>query len=68
MPIDPSLTERHRRRLVIALVAAPLLIALPALWPHVGEPEFISRHMDELLIFLVLPLVCALLLAARQKR
>jgi hypothetical protein len=45
------------------LVLAPLLIAMPVLWPQFGEPGFMRRNLDIVLIFVTAPYVAALWLA-----
>jgi hypothetical protein len=63
------MTHRRRKQLIAALVLAPLVIAMPVLWPELGEPDFIRSNLDILLIFIAAPLAAALWLAfgfARQ--
>lgn len=46
--------------MIMALLVAPLIIALPTLWPHLREPDFLSRNLDLLLIFFAIPYAVAL--------
>lgn len=65
------MTPLQRRRLIIALLAAPLIITLPVLWPRLQEPRSVERNLDVLLIFVVVPYAAALWLwvgAARSRR
>jgi len=65
------MTRRDRMRLILALLVAPLVIALPVLWPRIGEPGFVEHNLDVLLIFVAFPYVAALWLylgAARRRR
>jgi len=66
MLIEPNMSPRDRKRLIIALVVTPLLVALPSVWPHLHEPDFAARNIDRLLIFFALPYVAALWLAVRR--
>ena len=54
------ITHRKRMQLIAALVIAPLIIAMPILWPRLGEPGFIRRYLDVLMIFVVAPYGVAL--------
>ena len=54
------MTHRKRMQLIAALVIAPLVIAMPMLWPGLREPGFVLRNLDVLLIFVVLPFGAAL--------
>jgi hypothetical protein len=56
---------RDRKRLVIALLVVPLIVGLPALWPHRREPGFWLGNLDVLLLFFVLPYLAALWLWLR---
>jgi len=65
------MTQRKRLQLVAALIIAPLVIAIPALLPRLGEPGFFLRNIDVVLIFVVVPFGAALSLylgAARSRR
>ena len=55
-------------QLIAALLLAPLVIALPVLWPQFGEPDFIRRNLDILLIFVAAPYAAALWLAFKVAR
>jgi hypothetical protein len=52
--------KRDRKRLIMALLVAPLIIALPTLWPHLQESDFVSANLDLLLIFFAIPYAVAL--------
>lgn len=54
--------------MIAALVAAPLLIAFPALQANIRQPGFVVRNLDLVLIFFVLPLAAALWLACAGPR
>lgn len=62
------ITRRKRMQLIAALLIAPLIIAMPMLWPRLGEPGFIRRYLDVLLIFVVAPYCAALWLYLRGAR
>jgi hypothetical protein len=62
------MTDRKRLQLVAALLLAPLVIAVPALWPHFEEPGFFRRNLDVLLIFVTGPYAAALWLYFRAPR
>lgn len=47
-------------QLIAALIIAPLVIAMPVLWPHLGEQDFLQRNLDVLLIFVAGPYAAAL--------
>jgi hypothetical protein len=55
-----AMTRRKRTQLIAALLIAPLVIALPSLWPRLDQPGFALRNADVLLIFVVLPYAAAL--------
>lgn len=63
MHFDASKLSRNRRRMIAALIAAPLLIALPVVRGNILNPEFLLHQMDLVLIFFVVPLFAALWLA-----
>jgi hypothetical protein len=62
------MTFRDRKRLIVALLVIPLIVVLPSLWLHFGEPHFLSRYMDQLLIFFALPYAAALWLHLTRPR
>jgi hypothetical protein len=62
------MTQRKRLQLVAALIIAPLVIAIPALWPQFGERGFFLRNIDVVLIFVVVPFGAALSLYLRAGR
>jgi len=67
---DSRISRRDRKRLIVALTVAPLVIALPALWPRLSQPGAMGRNVDVLLIFVALPYAAALWLylgAARRR-
>lgn len=57
------MTHRKRTQLITALVLAPLVIAVPVLWPQFGESGFMRRNLDILLFFVAAPYLAALWLA-----
>jgi hypothetical protein len=65
MPAEASMSRKDRKRLIIALVIAPLIIAVPVLSPHFGQAGFLHRNLDVLLIFVVVPYCAALWLYLR---
>ena len=60
MPAELRVGAKDRKRLIVALLAAPVIVALPSLWPHLSESGFAVRHFDQLLIFFALPYAAAL--------
>lgn len=62
------MTHRKRMQLIAALVIAPLVIAMPMLWPRIGEPGFVRGYLDVLIIFVVLPYCAALWLYLSDER
>jgi hypothetical protein len=68
MHFEKRMNERGKKRLIVALLAAPLVVALPSLWPHFGEPGFFARNADLLLVFFVLPYGAAAWLALSLNR
>lgn len=62
------MTHRKRMQLIAALIIAPVVIALPMLWPRIGEPGFLRSYLDVLLIFVVLPYCAALWLYLSGER
>jgi hypothetical protein len=55
-------------QLIAALLIAPLVIAMPMLWPRVAEPGFVRRYLDILLIFVAVPYGAALWLYLSAQR
>jgi hypothetical protein len=53
-------THRKRIQLIAALLIAPVVLVLPFVWPEWGEPHFVSRNLDILLIFVAAPYAAAL--------
>lgn len=62
------MTNRDRKRLIAALLVAPLIIALPTLWPRLHEPGFVLRNLDVMLIFFAVPYAAALWLGVQLLR
>ena len=63
------MTPRHRNRLAIALLIAPLLIGFPLIRDLVRNPHLVVDRSDMVLLFLALPYAAAaFLLATRPRR
>jgi hypothetical protein len=61
-------TNRDRKRLIVALMVAPLVIALPMLGAYRGQPGFVVRNLDQLLIFVAMPYAVAAWLYLRPAK
>jgi len=62
------MTNRKRMQLIAALVIAPIVIAMPVLWPGLRQPGFVLRNFDVLLIFVAVPFGAALWLYFGEPR
>ncbi|HVU30955.1 MAG TPA: hypothetical protein VHE36_11210 [Sphingomicrobium sp.] len=62
------MTYRKRMQLIAALVIAPLVVAMPVLLPRLGEPGFVRRYLDMLIIFVLVPYGAALSLYVGDER